>query len=410
MSTLAIGTITTTLATLTTLVILFFWTTNGIYGSNNNNNNNGDDDDDNNSSGGSQDQWWEFDMKREEQAAFKVLANVAVLSVACATLFVPMVRIWHPSKGLYDRYNLGGLAASTFLVGNMLFVSFWYSAGFLQGEEENGSNDNNNDNDDGNDDDGNNYDDAYEMDEEELLAYHQNIVSTVSLVLACALLTLSACIFAAARQLTEMVHGSNDEVHVRVRSAAHMEIFAAMWKLLSACTLVVLCVLFLVAWVLSLGEEGEGRREEGGASLTVVLLWVIGVTIGMTVLGRKVLSDKALGTLGAGMLLFGTVYYALLLFVVFLFFVSPEFGDPGEEGGPAGTAVAVACFFLSMLHVAFSMGMHKYQKSMILGAQEEMEEVASAGFQRMEDDDESRRMSMEDDESEAGSARGSKLV
>mmetsp|Transcript_2167 Transcript_2167/g.3348 ORF Transcript_2167/g.3348 Transcript_2167/m.3348 type:complete len:249 (-) Transcript_2167:119-865(-) len=248
------------------------------------------------------------------------------------------------------------------------------------------------------------------MDEEELLAYHQNIVSTVSLVLACALLTLSACIFAAARQLTEMVHGTNADVHVRVRSAAHMEMFAAMWKLLSACTLVALCVLFMVAWVLSLGEEGEGRREEGGASLTVVLLWVIGVTIGMTVLGRKVLSDKVLGTLGAGMLLGGTMYYALLLFVVFLLFVGPEFGGPGGEGGPVGTAVAVACFVLSMLYLAFSMGMHKYQKSMILGAQEETEEVTSEDFRRMDDDDESRRMSKEDDHSEADSARGSILV
>lgn len=123
MNALAIGAVATTLASVATLVVLFVGTASVFR--------NGDDDDDHSGDGGgSQDNWWEFDMRREDQEAFKVAANVAVLGAACASLLAPMVRIWHPSKGAYDRFHLGALAASAFLVSNMLFVSFcfWFSA------------------------------------------------------------------------------------------------------------------------------------------------------------------------------------------------------------------------------------------------------------------------------------------
>lgn len=69
-------------------------------------------------------------MKREERVALKIVLNVFFLTIACGTLFVPMKNVWHPSKGLYDRFNLGVLMASTFVMANICFVSFWYSVNF----------------------------------------------------------------------------------------------------------------------------------------------------------------------------------------------------------------------------------------------------------------------------------------
>lgn len=266
-------------------------------------------------------------------------------------------------------------------------------------DDENGSNDNddNNDNDDGNDDDDG------EMDEEELLAYHQKRVSTVSLVLALVLSALSAVVFAVGRKLPEP--GRDDiEAHARVRSAAHTELLSEIWKLLSSVTASVLWILFCVACLLSLGEEGERRREEQGGDVVFVLLWSIVVTLGMTALGRKVLDQKALGTLGAGLLSGGTAYYAMLLFATCIPFADPELGGRGGAGGGA----AVACFFLGLMHLLFSLGVWRYRESIMSGAREDEgdeandveDESVSTEFRRMEGDD----------ASEAGSERGTELT
>ena len=71
--------------------------------------------------------WYDLDLNREEREALKYIFNTLFLAIACGTMFVPMMKVWHPTKGMYDRFNMGVLTASTFLMGSMLFVTFWYS-------------------------------------------------------------------------------------------------------------------------------------------------------------------------------------------------------------------------------------------------------------------------------------------
>mmetsp|Transcript_9344 Transcript_9344/g.21071 ORF Transcript_9344/g.21071 Transcript_9344/m.21071 type:complete len:428 (+) Transcript_9344:187-1470(+) len=400
---LAIGTAITTLAALTTLTILFFQTANSaLYTIENNDS--GDGSGDNDDGDDDDGKWWEdLDLKREERATLKIALNTLLLGIASATLFVPMTRVWHPSKGLYDRFNLGVLAASTFMVGNIMFVSFWNSANFAAGEEQENDNNNNNNDDNNGDDDGNN-DDNYEMDEEELLAHHRKIASISSLILALAFSAISACIYHAGKKLPETGRhpdsssssNSNSETtktsYAQGKSAAHMELFYEIWKVLSTCTIAIFSILFLAACILSLGEEGERRREEGGAiNLIFVLLWMIIVTTGILVMGRKILGETKLnGELGLGILSGGTMYFALLLFVVFVLNVNVE-DRPGREDG-AGLATSFACFFLSIMYLAFSLGMYKFQDSFIGGIIAEddssrVDDSSSTGdFWRMKDE------------------------
>ena len=79
------------------------------------------------------DQWWDLDLQRVERSALKVVLNCLVLVVATGFLCVLMAKTF---AKLYDRFNLGVLAASTFVVANMLFISFWYQVNFGQGGEE----------------------------------------------------------------------------------------------------------------------------------------------------------------------------------------------------------------------------------------------------------------------------------
>jgi len=404
-SPLAIGTIATTLATLTTLIVLFFWTTNNLFVTEDDNNGDNDYDDGNGNNGSGDGQWWDnlLDMKREEQAELKVAVNLLFLGISCGSLFVPMSKIWHPTKGVEDRYNLGVLAASMFLAGNGLFVSFWYSANFAQQEDDNDNDNGNDDNDNYDYDDAN--DDNYQMDQEELLAYHQKVVSITSLILALALSATSVCIYTAGHKLPETTghhHGSTnngEDAHaVRVKSAAHTQLFSEIWNLLSACTLVVFSILFIVACVLSLGEDAERMREEGGINLLVVLLWMIGVTLCVTIAGRQILRDKTLGTLGVGLLSGGTLYYALLLFLVSTHFASVSFGGPNDGGGgPTAATTSFVCFFLSLVHLAFSLGVRNYRISILVDARarEEMDDsVADGDFRRMKDEAETKTVMM----------------
>ena len=53
----------------------------------------------------------------------KIIVNLSILIIACGTLFVPINKV---ASGVYERFNVGVLAASLFMFGNMLFVSFLY--------------------------------------------------------------------------------------------------------------------------------------------------------------------------------------------------------------------------------------------------------------------------------------------
>ena len=93
-----------TLPAFIALLTLFFWTvTSNIFGNDNNNND-------------EQRGWWE-DMNREEKRnGLKLIINLLGLCIACGTLMVP---ISMARSGLQEKFNVGVLAASLFMFGNM---------------------------------------------------------------------------------------------------------------------------------------------------------------------------------------------------------------------------------------------------------------------------------------------------
>ena len=105
-----------TLPTFITLVTLFFWTvTSNIFG----------DEADN---GGwdyhNENSWWDnVDMKPEKMDGIKLVLNLLLLAIASGTLLAP---ISLAESGQHMKFNEGSLAASMFMFGNLLFVSFWY--------------------------------------------------------------------------------------------------------------------------------------------------------------------------------------------------------------------------------------------------------------------------------------------
>ena len=61
--------------------------------------------------------------------SIKITMHLLVLIVACGTLFSPIKNAASTTHE-YERFNSGMLAASMFMFGNMLFVSFWYLVNF----------------------------------------------------------------------------------------------------------------------------------------------------------------------------------------------------------------------------------------------------------------------------------------
>lgn len=103
-----------TLPSLVALIVLSFWTMT----TNSNQNRNGE---------GEHRSWYDFDFRREEVENAKILLNLFMLTISCGTLLVPITKV---SSGLYARYNVGTLAGSMYMFGNMLVVSFWYLLNF----------------------------------------------------------------------------------------------------------------------------------------------------------------------------------------------------------------------------------------------------------------------------------------
>mmetsp|Transcript_5151 Transcript_5151/g.11196 ORF Transcript_5151/g.11196 Transcript_5151/m.11196 type:complete len:435 (-) Transcript_5151:114-1418(-) len=417
---LAIGTITTTLATITTLLYLVIWTaTSDIFESEERDNNNGSNDNNNNGNddGGSNDgrSWWEnLDLKGEEQSALKLVFGISILTLCVTSLAVPMMKLWHPTRGVLDKFHGGVLASALFLVGNMLFVTSWFAANFVgQEEDENGSNDNNNN--DNDDDDA----EQEEMDAEQLLYYHRQTISTISLAFAIAFLPLSICLYQYSKSLPETSFGRGSGTSgesMALRSTSHMELFADIWKLISISTIGIFAILFLLACAQQMGggEDGERRREEGwgAVNLILILFWLLVISVEVVFMGCNVLGlskkKKLFGTtsLGVGILSGGTCYYALLLFLVCLLYAdfATLFEERRrEEGAGSATATSFACFFLGIMHLAFSAGTLKYRES-IAGAIEISDDeeneygrsesggtrfdssMSSGDFQRLDDD------------------------
>jgi len=397
---LATGTVITTIASLITLLILVTKTANSALYAIENNASSGSGDNNDDANNDDDNHWYDrenFDLKREDWAALKLYANALVLCAVCASMFVPVVRIWHPTKGSgLGEFNVGGLAASAFLVGCIMFVSFWHSANFYVGEDEDENGNNNNNNGD---------DDAYEMDEEELLAYHQKLVSTSSLVLAFVFWALSICIYTVGRKLPQTTGRQYDNnkvsddderstasasTYAGAKSAAHVELFSEMWKWISSCTIVVFSLLLVGSCIASLGEDGERRQEEANGNAIMVLPWMILLAAGLSILGHRILGEsRAGGAFGVGALSSGTTYYALLLLVTCVLYFDVEMRR--EDG--AGLVLSFACFFLSWMYLAFSRGMYRFRGSFLVGgivgdnSAGLGESTRSAGdFRRMDDD------------------------
>lgn len=329
---LAIASIVTAISTVIILVVLIVWTavSSGIIS---------------------------LEANDDDDGALKTLLNLLVLVIACGALFVPMKRGWRPSEGPHDRFNLGVLAAYAFLVGNMFFVSFWYLVNLTFGEE----------------DDGNTY---------------QKVTCYVSLCLAFAFCILSALIFNEGKKLPETDHrnsnssrSNSESKAVQVTSAAHLEMMSQIWNLLSSSTVAIVAMLFIVACVMTRGEDAQRIREEGGINLIIILLWMIVVATGMSMLGRKTLGENKLGSFGAGLLSGSTMYFSLLLFLVFILYSNLTAEERREEDGVwIARAISFAFFFLSLLHLSFSLGTYKYQKSII---EVNLEKDTSSGLKRV---------------------------
>ena len=70
--------------------------------------------------------WWDIDLTKEEEAALKIVLCLLVLVIACGTLAKPLLKVWHPSKGSFGRFELGVLAASLFRATSSA-LCHWYS-------------------------------------------------------------------------------------------------------------------------------------------------------------------------------------------------------------------------------------------------------------------------------------------
>lgn len=213
------------------------------------------------------------------------------------------------------------------------------------------------------------FNDTYYMDERELLAYHQKVVSYVFLALSLAFFTVSACLYSGGQILPET--GSSRSIR-RIQEHANITFqfdhLSEMWSFLSLCTIVIFVALFVAACTIVGGEDAERMMEEGKViNLVIVLVWMIIVTITMLAWGNEVFSIRSTGSLGVGMLYGGTKYFASLLIMVCLLFanLSLDEGDREEEGSWAASATCITCLILSVFHLFFSLRTRNYQVSVI---------------------------------------------
>ena len=350
--------------------------------------------------------WWDIDLTKEEEAALKIVLCLLVLVIACGTLAKTLLKVWHPSKGSFGRFELGVLAASLFMFANMCFISFWYTINYRQDEDDENNRRLKND-------DKNDYDDQYyynqqqqqqqnqQMNDEELLIYHQKVVCTTSFFLGLILSLLSVLIYAEGKKLPDTRCTDTDK-EAQIKSVARMELILDLWKLLSISTLTIFSALCVTAWVVSVGGEAERIREEGEVfNLVSVLMWMLCLTVGIMLMGKKILKQKLDGVLGVGMLSGGSMYYALMLFMVFILYANAAFRDDRkDEGMGPAQATSFSSLGLALVYLAFSLMTYKYQSSIMIaifydgddqvGVSDSVESLSQdevGEFRRMQDDE-----------------------
>jgi len=314
-----------TLPSFIALLTLFFWTlASNIFGNDNNNDE-------------QQRGWWE-DMNREEKRnGLKLIINLLGLCIACGTLMVP---ISMARSGVQEKFNVGVLAASLFMFGNMLFVSFWYQID-LDGIGEEEMQDNNQ---------YNGYNPWWykQMDERELLEYHQKVVSYVCLALTISFYAISTCTYSWARaQPGSLVRSTSRNDPYEQRNRAHLsaqfEMLSEIWTFISLCTLVIFIGLSIASLVLLGSEDADRMREKARLiNMIIINVWMVVVSLFMMFWGNEVFSVKRRGNLGMGMLYGGCKYFSSLLLLVCFLFASFSFDQRERE---ESTWVGCKCIF-----------------------------------------------------------------
>jgi len=339
----ACGAAVLTVPTFAALVVLLFWVLAAGSGGNQQNNNNGE-----------YRPWWDFDFRPEQMQSIKIDVNLIVLIVACGTLFVPINKA---ASGVYERFNVGVLASSMYMFGNMLLLSFWYLANLAGRREEDQNNRN-----------GyyNNNNNRYYMDERELLAYNQKVVSFVLLALSVAYFVLAAGIHGTGEMLPQTLRSTSvRQTQAHMLAAAQYEGLSNAWSLLSLCNVVVYVGLFVATLLLFLGGEDVERMVEEARilNLLLVLLCLSVVSVFMLFRGNAIFGEKRWGSLGVGMVYGATKYFSALLLLVTVLFANLGLDDRDEEGVWVTSATSLASLVLCVLHFAFAMRTRSYQKA-----------------------------------------------
>ncbi|KAL9182877.1 hypothetical protein ACHAXT_004156 [Thalassiosira profunda] len=349
-----------TLPSFIALVVLLIWTSIHLLGDNDRQNqNNGQNGGEGQGEGG----WWDGELRPEELESIKVILNLAVLTIATATLCTPISK---SGSGFHERFNEGVLAAALGMVGNILFVSFWYFVSI--GGDERREEENNN-----NQYGGGGYYYNYWMDDRERLAYHEKVVSYTSLALAFCFYLAALFIHGGAQAVPEDGRLSLRRPDLIDQSSAHRHVvgmFGSLryfWMGLWLVTTIVFAGLFVGSCILSGGEGADRRREEGKIiNLILITLLVILIAVILMMWGSEVFREQSTGSLGVGLLYGGTKYFAGLLFLLCVLTADPSNDErQREENGWVSTVAPFACLFLSLAHLVFSHQLRKCQVAMI---------------------------------------------
>ena len=247
---------------------------------------------------------WDPDFKQEEKEAVKIVICLLLLIVGCISLFVFAVFVWHETRGYKTKLSVGCFSALIFMFGQMMFLSYWYFSNFerRQMEGEGGQqrrylNNENNNNNNQNENYNNNYNQAQEMTEEELLAYHQKVTSSVVIVMALMYSVLSIYMYEWAKKLPTAQSAASLSPQEK---AGQIIVFQQVWKFISTLSVVTLSFQLFRAFVQFFGEQGERMREEGLIyNMFMVVFWLLVLVSVVFLAGRKVMIKKE-WTNGAG--------------------------------------------------------------------------------------------------------------
>ena len=243
-----------------------------------------------------------------------------------------------------------------------------------------------------NNNNGNNYGEAayWNLDARELSLYHEKVVAYVCLALALAFFCVSSCTYGWARALPTTRASSTLEptnVHDHAHIVAQFDILSEGWTFISLCTIVIFISLSIASCLLLNDEDADRMREKARLiNLIIINVWMVIVTIFMMVWGNEVFNIKKWSaSIGMGLLYGGTKYFSSLLLLVCILFANLSLFDDRErqEGVWVATATSLACLFLSLMHLMYSMKVRKYQISVLdLAANEEK---IGGDFVRVED-------------------------